>query len=62
MDDIWRRLTEDERSWIEEDGYTSVDVDEYTAEETVNRLWAEYASRGYKLADAQEMARRVMKG
>lgn len=57
---IWAAMTEAERQWIEEAGYGKLDVESHTVDATVNRLRDEYATRGYILADAQEMERRLL--
>ena len=57
----WDKLTQDEKDWIEESGYGEEDVNGNPTEATINRLWGEYAYRGYILHDAEEMAHRLRK-
>lgn len=55
----WDKLTQDEKNWIEESGYGEEDVNECPVEGTINKLWGEYAYRGFILHEAEEMARRL---
>lgn len=57
----WDKMTEDEKKWIAERGWSRDDVNENPPEATINTLWLEYATRGYILHDAEAMARRLRK-
>jgi len=56
---VYEKMTEDEKKWMMEAGYDPICANSHPEKDTINILWAEYAARGYILAEAQAMSKRL---